>query len=196
MEEQKIAIRRLGPELCEDWLYFFDEIAFKDHGDWAFCYCLEGHLGRKTQEEWSDPRERREKAIELIRAGEMQGYLAYSGDSVVGWCNVNDRENYRYLTEMFREINYHIEEPADAKVKAIFCFLVAPEYRGRGVAQSLLDQVCADAAAEGYTHVEAYPFGDRNFAFQYHGTLGMYARNGFTEADDLKYVKIMRKSLN
>lgn len=35
----------------------FDEIAFKDHGDWAFCYCLEGHLDRKTQEKRSDPEE-------------------------------------------------------------------------------------------------------------------------------------------
>lgn len=79
MEDQKIVIRRLTPDLCEDWLHYFDEIAFRDHGDWAFCYCLEGHLDRKTQEEWSDPKERREKAAQLIQAGVMQGYLAYSG---------------------------------------------------------------------------------------------------------------------
>lgn len=99
MEEQKITIRRLTPDLCEDWLHYFDEIAFKDHGDWGFCYCLEGHLDR-------------------------------------------------------------------------------------------------DAAKEGYTYVETYPFADTKFEFQYHGTIGMYERNGFTEAADLKYVKIMQKRLN
>lgn len=195
MEEQSIVIRRLSPELCEDWLHYFDEIAFKDHGDWAFCYCLEGHLDRKTQEEWSDPEERREKAIELIQAGEMQGYLAYLGNTVVGWCNVNDRENYRYLTEMFREIGYCTEEPKGSKVKSVFCFLVAPEYRGKGVAQSLLDRICEDAAEDGYTYIEAYPFGDDKLEFQYHGTVRMYERNGFAEAADLKYVKVMRKYL-
>lgn len=195
MEEQKISIRPLDPELCEDWLWYFDKIAFQDHEDWAFCYCLEGHLDRRTQEEWTDPKERREKAIELIQKGVMQGYLAYLGNTVIGWCNVNDRKNYPYLTEMFREIGYQTEEAADAKVKVIFCFLIAPEYRGKGVAQRLLDRVCEDAAHDGYAYIEVYPFADENFEFQYHGTSKMYERNGFTEAANLEYVKVMRKSL-
>lgn len=195
MEEQKYVIRQLEPQLCGDWLDFFEKTAFQDHEDWAFCYCLEGHLDRKTQEEWTDPKERREKAVELIRTGGMQGYLAYQGDRVVGWCNVNDRENYRYLTEMFREIGYQTEEPAGSKVKAVYCFLVAPEYRGKGVAQSLLERVCEDAEKAGYQSVEAYPFADCGFEYQYHGTSGMYGRNGFEETADLKYVKVMRKML-
>lgn len=195
MENPKIVIRQLEPGLCEDWLYFFDEIAFRDHGDWAFCYCLEGHLDRKTQEEWTNPKERREKAIALIRSGQMQGYLAYLGNEVVGWCNVNDRKSYPYLTEMFRETGYRTEEPADPKVKSVFCFLVAPQHRGQGIAQSLLTRVCEDAAKDGYSYVEAYPFADDKFEFQYHGTAGMYKRNGFTETADLKYVKVMRKNL-
>lgn len=44
-EDLKLTIRSLCPELCEDWLRFFDGIAFKDHGEWAFCYCLEGAFG-------------------------------------------------------------------------------------------------------------------------------------------------------
>ena len=195
MEEQKITIRRLTPELCKDWITFFDDIAFQDHGDWAFCYCLEGHLDRKTQEEWTNPEERREKAIQLINDGTMQGYLAYMGREIVGWCNVNDRGNYRYLTEMFHEIGYTPEESDNVKVKTIFCFLIAPEYRGRGIAQGLLGRVCEDAAKEGYTAVEAYPFADKGFEYQYHGTYSMYQRNGFLEAADLQYVKVMRKTL-
>lgn len=195
MKEQEVIIRRLSPELCEDWVQYFDNIAFQDHGDWAFCYCLEGHLDRKTQEAWTDPKERREKAVKLVQTGQMQGYLAYLGDKVIGWCNVNDRENYRYLTEMFQEIGYQTKETADARVKAVFCFLIAPEYRGKGVAQSLLNRVCEDAVQDGYTCVEAYPFADEKFEFQYHGTSRMYERNGFSEAADLKYVKVMRKNL-
>ena len=195
MMEQEVVIRRLEPKLCGDWLYFFDNIAFQDHQDWAFCYCLEGHLDPKTQEEWTDVKERREKAVELIQAGEMQGYLAYRADKVIGWGNVNERKNYRYLTEMFRKIGYQADEAEDIRVKAVFCFLIAPDYRGKGVAQSLLKRVCEDAAQEGYAYVEAYPFADDQLEFQYHGTSGMYGRNGFKEAADLQYVKVMRKEL-
>lgn len=195
MEEQKIVIRPLSPKLCEDWLQYFDKIAFQDHEDWAFCYCLEGHLDRQTQEKWTNPKERREKAVELIQTGEMQGYLAYLGNKVIGWCNVNDREKYHYLTEMFKEIGYQTKEAKDAKVKVIFCFLTASEYRGKGVAQSLLNRVCEDAMQDGYAYVEGYPFADEKFEFQYHGTVKMYEKNGFTEAADLKYVKVMQKKL-
>lgn len=193
MKKQEIVIRPLSPELCEDWLWYFDKAAFQDHEEWAFCYCLEGHLDPKTQETWTNPKERREKAIELIQAGKMQGYLAYLENTVIGWCNVNDRKNYRYLSEMFREIDYQTENTQ--KVKSIFCFLIAPEHRGKGVAQSLLNRICEDAARDGYDYIEAYPFADGKFEFQYHGTSRMYERNGFVEAADLKYVKVMQKKV-
>lgn len=194
MDKKEIVIRRLTPDLCEDWLRYFDGAAFKDHGDWAFCYCLEGHLDPKTQQEWTDPGERREKAIEWIKSGKMQGYLAYFEGEIVGWCNVNDRENYRYLTEIFREIGYRTEDPADARVKSVFCFLIAPEFRGKEIGQRLLERICQDAERDGYTYVDGYPFADGKLEFQYHGTIGMYERSGFTEIADLKYVKVMRKN--
>lgn len=192
MEEQEIVVRPLSPELCGDWLRYFETMAFQDHGDWSFCYCLEGHLSPKTQEEWINPAERREMAIELIHAGKMQGYLAYAGSTVVGWCNTNDRENYRYLTDMFQQIGY---QPDGTKVKVIFCFLIAPDYRGRGVAQRLLNRVCEDALRDGYSSVEVYPFADEAFEFQYHGPVRLYEKSGFAQASDLNYVKVMRKRL-
>lgn len=187
-----ITIRALCPELCEDWLHFFEKTAFDDHEEWAFCYCLEGFLYPQTQEAWTDPKERRDKAIELIMNGEMQGYLAYSEDKAVGWCNVNDREKYKYVAEMFRRVGYQTNS---AKVKSVFCFLIAPEYRGMGIARRLLDRVCEDAAGDGYDCVEAYPFGDEKFEYQYHGTANMYKQIGFSEIADLKYVKVMQKDL-
>lgn len=193
MDELNITIRPLSPELCEDWLRFFDEIAFEDHGEWAFCYCLEGYLDPETQESWTNPTERRTAAAEMIKRGEMQGYLAYHDGAVVGWCNANDREKFKYVTEMFRRVGYRA---TDTKVKSVFCFLTAPEYRGKGVAKLLLERVCLDAAKDGYTAVEAYPFADKGFEYQYHGTSGMYERSGFSEIADLKYVKVMHKDLS
>lgn len=195
MERLELEIRPLSPALAGDWLQFFDTAAFADHKEWAFCYCLEGFLDPETQENWTDAAARRERAAELIQGGEMQGYLAYAGGAVVGWCNANDRENYKYLTEVFKRVGYRPEYAPDAGVKSVFCFLISPGCRGQGVAQQLLHRVCADAAAQGYGCVEAYPFADRGFAYQYHGSVGMYARNGFLEIADLVQVKVMRRYL-
>lgn len=195
MGDLKVTVKPLCPELCDDWLQFFDHIAFEDHGEWAFCYCLEGHLTPEMQEKWTEPNERREKAIELIKKGEMQGYLAYLENSVIGWCNANDRKNYQYIAEMFRKIGYQETDTATTKVKSVYCFLIAPNYRGKGVAQCLLNRVSEDAVLDGYACIEAYPFADDKLDFQYHGTSKMYERNGFIEVADLNYVKVMRKNL-
>ena len=195
MEKHMVTIQPLCPELCEDWLGFFEKIAFVDHGEWAFCYCLEGHLDPETNDKSTELKDRRKKAVELIETGEMPGYLAYLDNMVVGWCNTNDRKKYKYITEMFQRIGYQTNDKADAKVKSVYCFLIAPEYRGKGIAQSLLKRVCEDAAQDGYSCIEAYPFSDKKFEYQYHGTSGMYERNGFFEIADLNYVKVVRKNL-
>lgn len=195
MEKHMVTIQPLCPELCEDWLGFFEKVAFGDHGEWAFCYCLEGHLDSEANDKLTDLKDRRKKAIELIETGEMRGYLAYLDNMVVGWCNTNDRKKYKYIAEMFQRIGYQTNDKEDAKVKSIFCFLITPEYRGKGIAQSLLKRVCEDAAQDGYSCIEAYPFSDKKYEYQYHGTFGMYERNGFFEIADLNYVKVVRKNL-
>ena len=34
-----IVIKRLSPNLLDDFLYFFDDIAFRDNPEWSHCYC-------------------------------------------------------------------------------------------------------------------------------------------------------------
>lgn len=36
----ELLIRKLTPELLEDWLSFFDKDAFSDNEDWCGCYCM------------------------------------------------------------------------------------------------------------------------------------------------------------
>ncbi|SET54953.1 Acetyltransferase (GNAT) family protein [[Clostridium] polysaccharolyticum] len=81
------------------------------------------------------------------------------------------------------------------KLDDVTCFLIAPEERGKGIAQLILEKVCEDAKAEGYTYVEAYPFTDVNFGFQFHGTRRMYEKSGFVEVQDLKFINVMNKKL-
>lgn len=74
------------------------------------------------------------------------------------------------------------------------CFCISPAARGQGVASALLERVCADAAAEGYDYVEAYPFHhDDNNA--YHGPLSMYEKAGFENLGNAYDCAVLRKSL-
>lgn len=188
-------IKRLTPELCNDWVKFFDEVAFQDHNDWRFCYCLEGFLTHEEQTKWTDCNERRQKAIDLIQSGIMQGYLVYENDEVVGWCNTNDRNNYRFVNDVYQAFNYHSDLPETEKVRVIFCFLIAKEHRNKGVARKLYERIYQDSILEGYHYLEAYPFSDQSLDFQFHGSRHMYEEKGFEEVGDLQYMKIMRKKI-
>lgn len=43
-------IRPLTPEMLDDYLNFFDNVAFTDHPDWSQCYCMHFHW----QSKWDD----------------------------------------------------------------------------------------------------------------------------------------------
>jgi GNAT superfamily N-acetyltransferase len=191
-----IEIRPLSLALLDDYMNFFDHVAFSDHQEWSRCYCTHFHWGStlEAQCKLSGGQKRaRDYAIEFIRDGIIQGYLAYQNDRVVGWCNANDKTGFRRLvarTELW--------EKADrgAKVKAVVCFLVAPGMRGKGIATQLLDRVCRDAAAEDYEYIEAYPRrGETDIYVNYHGPYALYEKCGFVLHKDLEHDAIVRKYL-
>lgn len=189
-------IKRLTPELLQDWLQFFDKEAFTDNDEWSGCYCMCYHwnkaLARKKSWNCSveDASFNRECAIKFIEKGKMQGYLAYENGNVVGWCNANDKKAYD---------NVNFEFPVDEaergkKVKCVVCFCIAPGTRGQGVASLLLERVCADAAAEEYDFVEAYPFQHDSY-HAYHGPQRLYEKFGFEQIGRIEECNIFRKVL-
>lgn len=189
-----LQIKRLTAELLEDWLAFFDHIAFTDNEEWAGCYCMCYHWNSALNEKrnWDCSRAagalNRQCAIELIQQGRMQGYLAYADGKAVGWCNANDKAAYD---------NVNFTPPSDEaqkhrKVKAVMCFCVALEARGQGVASRLLERVCADAALDGYDCVEAYPFLHDEY-HAYHGPKAMYEKAGFEAHERMSPFAVFRK---
>lgn len=195
-----IEIKRLSPELTDDYLDYFDNIAFADNPEWSGCYCVWFH--------WNDMLEaqckldtavggtcfKRDLAIKYIQNGILQGYLAYVDGSVVGWCNANDRNSFDRLS---REKRPEIWENADCseKIKSIVCFSIAPDMRRKGIASELLNRVCMDALAEGYSYVEAYPETGEINSHSYHGPFIIYEKYGFSIYKDLGSEMIVRKSL-
>lgn len=180
-------IRRLTPELAEDYMDFFDNTAFTDHADWRGCYCIHFHWNaqldaeheRCVKQEKEDPVLFNRRSVKsLVLGGGIRGYLYYVDGKVAGWCNANDRENYDALQENIKPELW--QEPSGEKVLSIVCFSIAPDMRGTGVATTLLLRICADAVAEGYDYIEAYPHTGSNDMFvNHHGPEPLYQKLGF-----------------
>lgn len=79
------------------------------------------------------------------------------------------------------------------QVKAVVCFEICPEYRGKGIATRLLDRVCADARSEGYEFVEAYPTAGAQGALAFAGPVRLYGKAGFAEVSRDGPTIVMRK---
>jgi len=121
----------------------------------------------------------------------MKGYLAYLGDKPVGWCNANDKTSYPRLMK-----SKEISDEKGEKTCSIVCYVIAPDYRRKGVASQILDFVIKSCSEKGYDFVEAYPRkGELSNAFHYHGPLSMYKRAGFSISESFQGFDIVRKKL-
>ena len=194
-----IQIKKLSPELIPDFLHHFDIAAFADHPEWSGCYCVEPHLCEKVEPELPKGVQSncRNYAIDFIKSGKLQGYLAYGDDEVVGWCNVNDKGNYEKITAIK---DFLTDDDSSKKIKSIMCFNVAAKMRKKGIATALLKQICEDAVAENYDIVEAYPYnGEPNVYYYFSGPIAMYEKQGFVifrDCTKLQHELIMRKYLS
>ena len=194
-----ITIRKLTPDLAEDYVRFFDTTPHDDNIDDHKCYCVSWCNDDYEGKDFSSVETRREYAFKYVKGGNIQGYLAYCDNKAVGWCNANTRADClkcqagrRYLLGSLPE-----ESAPDIKVKSIFCFVIAPEMRRKGISALLLERVCQDAARDGFDFVEVYP--NKEFideAADYMGHIEMYKKNGFTVYHEYPELKnIMRKRL-
>ena len=181
MTSPAIIIKALSPELQHDFLRFFDGTAFSDNPKWSSCYCqcfYEDHSVVRWSERTAP--QNRSLACERIQSRAMQGYLAYSEGTPVGWCNAAPRTLLRALDD---------EPTPDAEhVGAIICFLVEPSHRGRGVARQLLEAACDALRTQGLRIAEANPRTASVSAAENHfGPISLYLSAGFTvhrEDDD------------
>jgi len=157
-----IEIRKLTPDLVGDYVHFFDTTSHSEitDNDECKCYCVwwcnDDHDVNNI-DYLSSRKQRRDYAIRSIKNNSIQGYLAYCDDKVVGWCNANTKADClkcycwrRFMGEVSAE-----ELTSGIRVKSIFCFLIAPDFRRKGIAKLLLERVCQDAAQDGFDFVEA-----------------------------------------
>lgn len=192
-----IVIKKLTPDLAEDYAHFFDVTPHDVNIDEQKCYCVAWRSDDSYENgnHWFPTREeRRTRAIEFVRTGSLQGYLAYHGDEIVGWCNAN--ADCQGCVNYLRSY-WPIEEyPESIKVKSVFCFMIAPEMQRKGIATQLVERVCKDAADDGFDYVEAYinkEFIETDHDFM--GPLAMYEKCGFDIYTERGGKVVVRKAL-
>ncbi|MCL2396898.1 MAG: GNAT family N-acetyltransferase [Defluviitaleaceae bacterium] len=194
-----IEIRKLTPDLAEEYAHFFDETPHDVNIDERKCYCVTWRSDAAyadNSDHWFPSREeRRKRAIQFIKSGSLQGYLAYHNNKIVGWCNAN--ADCQGCVDYLREY-WPIEEyRTDIKVKSIFCFVIAPDMQRKGIATQLVEHICKDAANDGFDFVEAYPsIKPTDATHHYVGFLEMYEKCGFTIQAEKGGKVVMRKELN
>ena len=187
-----VFIRKLTPELEDDFLYYFDNDAFSDHEEWSACYCLQSHLSKEEDETCILKEERRQKAKELVREGIMTGYLVYDDDKIVGWCNAGDKSHYGPVCADKEFLTDKIEK---GTIKVLYCMDIAPGYRGKGIANAVVERFLTDAKVEGYLYAEGYPFSDTKRDYQYRGPVSLYEKYGFELYRKQGWFFIMRKKI-
>jgi len=180
-----LVVKELTPSLRDDFLLFFDKVAFTDNPDWSDCYCSLYHFANKGKAE------SRRQASSLIEEDRMHGFLAYDGGKPVGWCNAAPRGSYPAL--------HWLMSPGPDKaerVGSIVCFVVASSHRNQGVASRLLDAACQKFSREGLGFAEAYPVKKpASAAWDFPGPLSMYLKNGFSTHRDADWYLVVRKRL-
>ncbi len=177
-------IKKLTADMAEAYIRYFDERAFSDGSKEKGCYCVWHHWTEQKERERSErPIEeraycKRNYALELIRSGKLNGFVAVSNEQIVGFCNADAKENYFRLSRENDPACWEGLNPED-KVLSIVCYIIAPDMRGRGIAEALLEYACQYAAENGFDYVEGYPAEGKFDVSNCGGPATMYIKNGF-----------------
>jgi GNAT superfamily N-acetyltransferase len=194
-------IERLTPRHGNDYLRFFDHEkgpAFADNPEWATCYCRYYEVPVAISWPSFDGAANRDAMDARIASGEMDGFLAYAEDEVVGWVNAQPYHKLAHACARLRIDAPRLPVPPH-EAAAIVCFVTAPAWRRRGVARALLEGALGNFAARGIHVVDAFPWivgpEDTAATDHYHGSPAMFTAAGFVEIARHDNVTVVRKSL-
>lgn len=193
-----LEIKPLTLDLAADYFDFFEKRAFTDNSPYR-CYCQVYQMTKEQYQAAYDNTEgpdigriSREVAERQIESGILRGYLAFVDGVTIGWCNANDRANYP--AEQIYDVPFNAS--TETKEKAVICFEIAPEYRRKGVATALLQQVIIDAKAEGYIAVVSFPVvRTEQYEWDCRGPVRLYEKAGFIKVAETEKNAVMRKGL-
>ena len=195
-----VTIKPLTADLAPAYLDFFDNRVFSDNNPMGPCYCNAAIMSTeeldKMVSEFGDDCKGtlRRYAVKQLAEDKIFGYLAFDGDVPIGWCSAGDMK--RYPVSRHQAIPDFARENACDRTISIICFAIAPEYRGKGVASTILERIIADAVTQDFVAVEGYVNTKYAGAYWDHtGPVHLYEKFGFVKAAKQNERVIMRKEL-
>ena len=179
-EQQDVpAILQFYPLTSERWGDL--EKLFGEKGAFGGCWCM---WWRLTGPQYKECRGQANKDAfrAVVKAGEVPGILAYSGDEPVGWCAVAPREAYLRLREERIRILRRVD---DQPVWSVTCSYIAKSFREQGIMLKLLRAAIEYAREQGAQVVEGYPIDSQQLATREDalavGPVSIFRRAGFVE---------------
>jgi GNAT superfamily N-acetyltransferase len=138
------------------------QAVFGVRGQPASCRCQGFKLGwydlhdRMPVEERME-RQRFQTACDQPESPVTSGLVGYRDGEPVGWCAVEPRRAYPYLTEQRTILKKRGEDRADETVWSVTCFVTRVGHRHRGVMRLMARAAVEHARARGARALEAYP---------------------------------------
>jgi len=127
----------------------------------ALCYCQRFKIAESAWPATTDD-ERAKRLRAQTNCGHPKsdttsGLLAYVDGEPAGWCSVEPRTAYPYITDTRIALKKRGEDKGDDSVWAVACFVTRTEFRRRGVSRALAAAAVDFARSRGARAIEAYP---------------------------------------
>lgn len=179
---EKIECRPLTPDRWSDL-----EIVFGPSGAYCGCWCMYWRAPRRDFEDKEARKKMKSRFKARVKRGPPPGLIAYNAASEpVGWIQVGprlDTPNWNGPRRLSAPLDP--DDAADERIWSVNCFVVRRGARGIGVSRALLCAAVEWARENGAGAIDACPVDTggvrRNPVSIYHGTVGMFAREGFVE---------------
>ena len=180
MSLDDLQIKSLSPDMANQFTSYLSEMDFSHAEHWHFCYCQYYHIDCSSAE-WHQRTAEQNKALAVqnIESGLMRGLVALAGEQMVGWVNVNDVNNYALLKKD-EEL-----QKFPGRSAMVVCFVIHPEYRGKGLANKMLAEAVEISRQEGFDRIIGRPcLRSAHPLRQYHGLPKMFEDLGFKEVSE------------
>lgn len=126
--------------------------------------------------------------IESLKNHSMHGLMALEDDKIIAWLNINDIEKY---ARIYPNVPEKLKKQ---KIACPICFIVHPDYRGKGIATKLLEYAIKHYAKLGYDALLALPVSGKSVT-SYRGPESMYAKLDYETLETHDDLKILIKYL-
>lgn len=130
-----------------------------------------------------------------VENGEHVGYLLFAGSEAIGWTGSGPKTSYPLLATKLGSRT----TPCAPDVWALGCLAVRADWRGKGIADRIVDLVVQAARENGARVIEAYPVHPWDEDRSYRGSVGLFERHGFvtvgSERDGEHEIRVMHLPL-